>query len=385
MPIARRENHFIAGLSLDVARSRYEADTEIARLTADRGTVGIGRLDAAAAVRVRSNGHHGGFHVADFFSLSRRITLMGAARYTRSAVHLRDRLGDALTGDHEYARINPSAGLTVELRRSLSIFGSYSEASRVPTPSELSCADPNDPCRLPNAFVSDPPLRQVVARTIESGVRGRTRGFGWSAALFRTRNTDDILFISSGTLTNEGHFENVGDTLRQGLEIMANGPIGSRLRWTGSYTYLRATFETPLTVSSPNHPDAIDGEIFVPAGARLPSIPGNTWKTDLSAVAGRTALDVSLEYNSHQFYRGDEANLLNPIADSFVVGLNGRCLLTKNVALSTHVANVLNAEYSTFGLLGDATNVLGQRFDDTRFASPGAPRAAWAGIDITFP
>ncbi len=255
----------------------------------------------------------------------------------------------------------------------------------MPTPSELSCADPDDPCRLPNAFVSDPPLRQVVARTIESGVRGRTRGFGWSAALFRTRNTDDILFISSGTLTNEGHFENVGDTLRQGLEIMANGPIGSHLRWTGSYTYLRATFETPLTVSSPNHPDAIDGEIFVPAGARLPSSPGNSWKTDLSAVAGRTALDVGLEYNSHQFYRGDEANLLDPIAGSFVVGLNGRYLLTKNVALSTHVANVLNAEYSTFGLLGDATNVLGQRFDDTRFASPGAPRAAWAGIDITFP
>ncbi|WP_245619818.1 TonB-dependent receptor [Methylomicrobium agile] len=49
------------------------------------------------------------------------------------------------------------------------MYGSYGESSRVPTPMELSCADPNDPCRLPNAFVSDPPLDQVVAKTWEGG------------------------------------------------------------------------------------------------------------------------------------------------------------------------------------------------------------------------
>jgi hypothetical protein len=44
---------------------------------------------------------------------------------------------------------------------------------RVPTPLELTCASETDPCRLPNGFISDPPLAPVVARTFEAGVRGR--------------------------------------------------------------------------------------------------------------------------------------------------------------------------------------------------------------------
>ncbi len=53
-PLRGRPNHFVAGVSLDAGRSRYEADTEIARLTAQRGTVGTGQFDAEAAVRLRS-------------------------------------------------------------------------------------------------------------------------------------------------------------------------------------------------------------------------------------------------------------------------------------------------------------------------------------------
>src|SRR5207247_4079128 len=103
-----RANHFITGISLDLARSRYEADTEIARLTADRGTVGVGLFAAEESVRVRSDANHMGLHVADFFSLTPRVTLTGSARYTHSAVHLRDQIGDDLTGDHDFARVNPS-------------------------------------------------------------------------------------------------------------------------------------------------------------------------------------------------------------------------------------------------------------------------------------
>ena len=49
------------------------------------------------------------------------------------------------------------------------LYASYTQSSRVPTPVELTCADPEDPCRLPNSFVSDPPLDQIVAGTWESG------------------------------------------------------------------------------------------------------------------------------------------------------------------------------------------------------------------------
>lgn len=48
------------------------------------------------------------------------------------------------------------------------------------------------------------------------------------------------------------------------------------------------------------------------------------------------------------------------------------------------VTNLFNTDYAMFGLLGEADEVLGDEFDDARFLSPGAPRAAWVGIEVSF-
>ncbi|MFH0350612.1 MAG: hypothetical protein ACHBMF_01585 [Chromatiales bacterium] len=53
----------------------------------------------------------------------------------------------------------------------------YSESARAPTPVELSCADPDAPCNLPNSFLADPPFEQVVAKVFEGGLRGRVQDF----------------------------------------------------------------------------------------------------------------------------------------------------------------------------------------------------------------
>jgi hypothetical protein len=59
---------------------------------------------------------------------------------------------------------NPSLYLT----DSVYLYAGYSESNRAPMAMELTCADPEDPCRLPNAFLSDRPLEQVVAKTWET-------------------------------------------------------------------------------------------------------------------------------------------------------------------------------------------------------------------------
>ena len=41
------------------------------------------------------------------------------------------------------------------------LYATYKESSRTPSVAELSCADPDQPCRLPNSFQADPPLDQV--------------------------------------------------------------------------------------------------------------------------------------------------------------------------------------------------------------------------------
>jgi hypothetical protein len=57
----------------------------------------------------------------------------------------------------------------------LNAYASYTQGSRAPTAIELGCADPQNPCSLPNALASDPPLQQVVTGTREAGLRASMR------------------------------------------------------------------------------------------------------------------------------------------------------------------------------------------------------------------
>lgn len=383
-PVAGRDNHFVAGVTFDGGRSRYQADTEIARLTDERGTIGSGFFDEEAVVRLRTQVRHSGVFAADFLSIAPRVTLMGAARFNQSVVELRDQVGTDLNGDHTFSRVNPALGITVQMPQSVTAFGSVSVSSRVPAPSELSCADPEDPCRLPNAFVADPPLEQVVARTVEGGLRGRGRGVTWNASLFRTAVRDDIVFISSGALTNTGHFANLGDTLRQGIEISASGALRDAVRWGAAYSYLQARFQTPLTLSSPNHPDADDGEIAIEAGDAIPSVPAHNLKLNVSSTIRRATVGANLLATSRQFLRGDEANLLPALEGAAVVNLTGSYAVSSRVRLFARVANLFDRKYATFGLLGEAGEVLGDDYQDPRFLSPAAPRAAWVGVELAF-
>ena len=383
-PFADRENYFVTGATLDGGHSGYDSDTELARLTNDRGTAGSGLYDAEAAVRLKTRVQHVGAYVSDFFTPAPRLTLMGAARFNHSSVVLRDQLGDDLTGDHAFTRLNPSAGATFQLPRGVTTYGSISISSRTPTPSELSCADPEDPCRLPNAFLSDPPLKQVVAQTLEGGARATSSGITWAAAAFRTLNRDDILFVSSGALTNAGHFENIGNTLRRGIELSASGKAARAAQWSAAYTYLRATFDTPLTLSSPNHPDEENGEIQVARGARIPGLPAHNFKANLTVPFGRAIVGGTFMTASSQYFRGDEANLLEPIDGYAVTHVSGSYAVHPRARVVGRVTNLFNTSFQTFGALGEADDVLGDDFEDPRFVGPAAPRAAWIGLEISF-
>jgi outer membrane receptor protein involved in Fe transport len=209
------------------------------------------------------------------------------------------------------------------------------------------------------------------------------RRLNWNASTFRTITRNDLMFISSGPLTNTGHFQNVGDTTRYGLELDLSGAMDT-VRWGVAYTFLRALFATPLTLSSPNHPGEENGEIDVEAGSRIPGVPQHNVKASISAALRRLTVGATLVANSSQYLRGDEANLLAPVDAFTVVNLLGSYAVTRRIALTGRVTNVFDTQYSTFGLLGEADEVLGDEFDDPRFVGPGAPRAAWVGISISF-
>jgi outer membrane receptor protein involved in Fe transport len=264
----KHENNLTVGTSYDYAETHFGSDTELGSLTDTRGTTQSGIFVDESRVRLHTNTSTVGVFLTDSFSITKDLTATIAGRYNYIHINMEDKYINSektLDGSHTFERLNPSAGLTYQIRDNLNVYGSYSESTRAPTPMELSCADPAAPCKLPNSFVSDPPLQQVVAKTWEGGFRGdldKLLGKGdlkWNLGYFNTTNHDDIIFrrdASSGIIS-QGYFSNVGKTRRHGIEVgtTVNYPqLFSGIddwHFSTNYTYLNARFIDGFDMPNP--------------------------------------------------------------------------------------------------------------------------------------
>jgi iron complex outermembrane recepter protein len=383
--LAGHDNRLIVGGSLDRSGIEFGSSTELGYFDDGRGAIGAGDLVAESFVDLDTNVDNVGIYLTDTFAVTPTLDLTLSGRYNDTRVELRDQLGDALNGDHDFNHFNGAAGITYRPRPDLRLYASYSESNRAPSPVELTCADETDPCALPNAFLADPPLEQVIATTIEAGARGTWRDISWHAGVFRTDNANDILFVSAGALTNQGFFDNVGDTRRDGIELNLNGKsFGGRLDWYANYTDLQAQFMESFSVMSPHNPAQIDGEIPVGKGDSIPGVPEHLLAAGASfALTPGFTLGVDVKYQSDQYLRGDEGNLSAPLSGYTIVNLTAEWRVTPAMTLFAQIDNVFDEEYGTFGLYGAANEVLGDEYDDPRFISPGAPFGAWVGFRWT--
>ena len=390
-------NKLVAGLSFDGGQSSFTASTAIGGLMGERQFAGPGIVVAqpdGTIVPVRldtSTGYYGAY-VADVLDLSPSLSLSLSGRLNLADIDLHDRNGTALNGTHHFVRFNPGIGLSYKLLSSVSVYASYAEANRAPTPSELSCASPQSPCTLANFFVGDPSLKQVVSRTVEVGMRGRLSvdadsTLDWNLGLYRTENADDILFVASDT-PGLAFFQNVARTRRQGIEAGVTLRTSKIKAWL-NYTYTDATFQTALTLDSPLNPAAdAGGQIHVSPGNRLPGIPRHRLKAGLSYAATEAwTVGMSAIFSSGQILFGDEANLTPDTGGYIVLSANTAYRLTDNIQIFALVRNVMNAKYETFGTFSSSAAIpIAQApgATNTRSLSPAAPVAAFAGVRITF-
>lgn len=396
------ENRFVMGTSYDASVTRYDATAEIGSIGENYVVSGgglllgpTGTIDTgfAGPVSLRTVNQYNGLYAMDTFNVTDAFAITGGGRFNVARLTLEDQLGTALNGDYTYTRFNPVIGGTYKITPELTAYAGYSEANRVPTPLELGCADPNNPCLIAAFLVSDPPLKQVVSKTVEAGLRGTKElnigTLGWKIGGFRATNYDDILAVPVPDRTGFGYFTNVGRTRRQGLEAELNIKSPT-LQFQASYTFVDARFLDALTLGS-NSPFAdADGNIQVFPGNQIPAIPRHRVKVGVEyAVTDEWKVGGTALFVSSQYLVGDESNQYSKLPSYTVFNLHTSYQFTRNFQLYGKVDNIFDNRYATYGQFFD-TGALpnftngGNPFTDPRSLSPARPRAFYAGARVTF-
>lgn len=364
------------------------------------------------------------FYVTDTLNWGNWVFNAGG-RYNHTDINNTDRLPPAtsgrpgLTADNVFQRFNPTAGVVYKAGSLLNAYFNYGESSRAPTSTELGCADPNFPCSLPNALVSDPPLKQVVARTFEFGARGNPNSrYSWSAGYFHTINYDDLLFVASQQ-TGFGYFQNFGKTRRLGVEAGTLAHLHN-LDAGVEYTFLQATYQSSQVIgsgSNSSNSNALSGEkgvtdgglITIAPGDQIPQVPQHMLKVygDYHPLK-KLFVSADLQAIASSYVKGNENNLHQPDGQFYlgsgkvpayaIVNLGGRYTINSHFELFAQMNNLLNQKYYTTGQLAtspydDNGNFIAREFTpypsgdypvrNTTFVSPGAPFTVFGGLKCT--
>ena len=391
------KNHLVAGASFDGAQTEFSATAFIGGLTSlTRVYIGPGvTIDEPGnnvPVRVAISDAYAGGFASDTLNLTHALAATLSGRFNFAEIDLADQGGGDLTGNHAYARFNPAAGLTYEVSPALTAYAGYSEANRAPTPAELSCAGPANSCSLANFFVGDPDLKQVIAHTIEAGLRGHFdvlsgARLGYDLSLFRTDSDDDIAFINSVTL-NRAFFANIGQTRREG----GSGRVDLHLdRVSGyvSYTYTDATFQSGYVESGGSNPaqDA-NGNVTIRPGDELPGVPRSVFKFGVDGTLTQAwHAGIDGQYQSGQYLFGDEANLTPRLPGFTVINLHSTYDVTQHFQLFFSAQNLLDRRYYSYGTFSPTNSVFlaqAPTASNPRSYSLAAPLGFFGGVRVKF-
>jgi iron complex outermembrane receptor protein len=392
-------NQFMVGTSFDSGVTRFGASAELGTIGSNYVVSGsgifLGRSGEPVSigpVSLRATNRYTGVYALDTFDVTDRFSVSGGGRFNHASINLQDQIGTDLNGSHTFSRFNPMVGGTYKITPELTAYAGYSEANRAPTPLELACADPARPCIVAAFLIADPPLKQVVSRTVEAGFRGATElnigTLGWKVGAFRATNADDILAIPSPEVQGFGYFQNVGRTRRQGIEAQVN-LTSKTLQLYASYTLVDARFLDPLTLNS-RSPFAVDDIIQVMPGNRIPSVPRNRVKLGVDyAVTDAFKVGGDAMFVASQYFAGDESNQATRLPGYSVFNVHASYQINKTYQLYGRIDNILDNRYSTFGTFFERNDIPnfangGAEFTDPRTVTPARPRAFYAGLKATW-
>jgi iron complex outermembrane receptor protein len=404
-PLFGLANYFTAGFSLDSSAIGFRSTSTLGRIFPDLD-VAVDPAVAGSNSIIHANGNIGyapvtlgattdyyGFYAVDALDITEALTLTVGVRVNEADIVTRDRSGTAaeLKGSHGYGHINPLAGLAWKVMDGISLFGSYSQANRAPTPLELDCANPALPCLLEGSLVADPPLAQVVSHSYQAGVRGDTDladgKLDWSASLFRTDSDNDIVALAS-TIAGRGTFANVPSTQRQGVDLSAHFQTQG---WSAyaSYSYLDATYQFTGTLASPNNPGAnAAGNVIVTPGRRIPLNPAGSLRAggDVDVMEG-ISIGGELAFTGSQYFDGDPSNFNAKLPSTVVVNLRAAWQIDPRWQLFATVDNLFDnrdALYGSYFDPSDTTGLITPALSDPRTLTLRQPVSFQLGLKLKF-
>lgn len=384
-------NQLVIGFSHDRSRTRFDSSTELGALNEQRSVDGLGPVVAQpdgsiTPVSLVAHNRHTGLFLSNALPITAGLRVEVGLRWNDARIRLDDRIGTVLDGNHRFRRLNPALAVRWQASSALVLRLSYAETNRAPTPAELACADEAAPCSLTNFFVADPPLKQVVARTIEAEGHGTIGDLDWRLSAYRATNQDDIHFVASDT-RGRAFFRNIGRTRRQGMEFILGYQRGG-LNVRAGYALTDATFRTPLLLNAPDNPGAnTEGQIEVGRGDQLPGSPRHRGLLSVDYDTGRWSLGGDVQAASGQYLFGDEANLERRTDSYFLANIRASVVIAGPIKLFGQVRNLFDKRYATFGAFGTSDEIELKEApgaSNPRSLGPGAPRRWSVGLTTRF-
>ena len=259
-------NKFTFGVNYEHGWTNFSADEEVGVLNpGDLSITGLGMLNIdptadVQTVHLNAANSYLGVYGLDALDVTDKLTVTAGGRFNYAAITLYDLVGTSLNGSSVYTHFNPTIGASYKLTPEITGYANYSEANRAPTPLELGCANPNQPCLIDNFLVSDPPLKQVVTHSIETGLRGEVALSATAAGALRMerRRLSHDEFQRHSERAERRH----GPWLFHQRRHHA-APGRSRRRYATrtkslttyiNYTLTDATFRSQILLGSPNNP-----------------------------------------------------------------------------------------------------------------------------------
>jgi len=276
-------------------------------------------------------------------------TLNGGLRYDQNILSIEDQFlsnGDA-SDEINLNALSPQIGFSYQLS-DLSFFGGYSSGYETPTLSELSATADGE-----GGFNSSLTVQQ--ARQIELGVRYQGSKLKGSMVWYAVNTLNDILPYESANFPSQTLYQNVGETLRTGVEWEASYQPFSSLNIQANYNRASNTFK--------------NGEF------KNNELPGIAKDFGLLSISKRVSENLSISYK--KVYRGVILTNNENSVNIPKMGIDHLDLVwsAKKVTLTGGIQNLFDKTYSD----NIRINAFGGRYYETAL-----PRQFYFNCSIKF-